>query len=196
MKPGRVKKRSELKELLLLLLLKLEGPLGRYRLKGMLDLAEHEGVVRLMLSDLCKSGYVKAVRTGCAITAKGLKALDKSLQKYSINTVRPLDLTSFHIEPSNMGVLISSKANLVMNGMEQRDASVRAGARGAIVFTVKGKKLVIPPSYTDFAQQYPDLAKKIHEAFHPIEGDVLIVGFAATPWKALEGALAATLALR
>jgi len=42
----------DLRTLLLLLLLRKERMIGRYRLKEMLDMQRHEGVVRRMLEDL------------------------------------------------------------------------------------------------------------------------------------------------
>lgn len=44
--------KAELKLIPTFVTLKLNGPIGRYRLKEMLSLSEQEGIVRLMRSDL------------------------------------------------------------------------------------------------------------------------------------------------
>lgn len=67
---GKLGKRSQIKELLMLLVLSWEGPIGRYRLKHVIGLSEHEGLVKQMLADLQKQGYISARKSGCTLTEK------------------------------------------------------------------------------------------------------------------------------
>lgn len=82
---GSKKKRSDVKELLMLWILKRKSPIGRYRLKYMLGLSEHEGVVRQMLEEFQKQGYVSASRSGCVLTDRGKSFLENRLRSYYIS---------------------------------------------------------------------------------------------------------------
>ena len=46
---GKRKTRDTIKQILLLLIIQREGPIGRYRLKSLLEMPLHEGIVRHML---------------------------------------------------------------------------------------------------------------------------------------------------
>lgn len=192
---GKRKKRSELKELLLLLILKSEGPVGRYRLKDMLNLSEHEGLVRLMLADLQKNNYVSASRAGCELTSKGISLSEESLKKYNIIDVKELDLGPLKAGPESLVVHVHGVADRIESAMETRDVAVRAGASGAIILTYKNRSLGIPAAYPDLSQDYPDLTKHILRSFGLSDNDVLIVGFSEDRWRALEGALLAAVTL-
>jgi hypothetical protein len=190
---GRRKKRSELKEVLLLLLLRMESPIGRYRLKELLDLSDHEGLVRLMLSDLAEKGYVEADKAGCSLTESGQKLLDSILSRAGIGDVKPLALSELKLGPACVAVHVRDRAAEFRDGIEQRDAAVRAGASGATVLLFRGNAFAIPSVYPNLSAKYPDLAKRILGSFKLSDGDALIVGFAGVASKALEGALAAVM---
>ena len=70
---GKRKSRSDVKELLMLLILDREGPIGRYRLKKFLGLSKHEGLVRQMLKELKIRGYILANKSGSVLTEIGKK---------------------------------------------------------------------------------------------------------------------------
>jgi len=190
---GRRKKRSDLKELLLLLLLRIEGPIGRYRLKDLLDLSDHEGLVRLMLSELSRRGYVKAEKTGCSLTAVGEELLASNLSRAGIGDIHPIDLSELKLGPACVAVQVKDREKELRDGIEQRDAAVRVGARGATVLLYRGNTFSVPSVYQNLSAEYPNLAKRILDSFSLADGDALIVGFAGTTSKALEGALAAVM---
>jgi hypothetical protein len=180
----------------MLLCLKFEGPVGRYRLKDMLGLSEHEGIVKLMLSDLQKRGYVSAGKLGSILTVKGEKLLVQHLKAYDVVDVKDFDVLDLKTGPVSVGIQIRGKANKIRFGIEQRDATVRAGAKGATVLTFKEGVLGLPPMFDDLSSKYPDLAAKILETYNLINGDVIIFVSAGNRWRALEGALAAALSFR
>jgi len=194
-KPGRRKKRSELKELLMLLCLKFEGPIGRYRLKEMLGLTEHEGLVKMMLTDLRKEGYVSTSKLGSKLTVKGQKILDRRLKAYNIVDIKDFDILDLKTGPFTIGIQIRGKADKIRFGVEQRDIAVRAGAKGATVLTFKEEVLGLPPMWDDLSSRYPELAAKILEKYNLINGDIIIFVSAENRWRALEGALATALSL-
>ena len=191
LEPGKRKRRLELKELLMLLLLKLEGPVGRYRLKHMLGMTEHEGVVKLMLADLRRNSHISADRLGSKLTVKGEELLDQRLKDYSIETIEDVNIPPLEAGLVSVGIHLKGKADAIQSGIEQRDATVRAGATGATILTYKDGVLGIPKVYRDISSEYPDLNDQIHRSFSLVDRDVLIITSAKDRWKALEGALAA-----
>lgn len=186
---GRRKKRTEIKELLLILALKKAGPIGRYRLKKILDLSEYEGIVRLMLTDLEGKGIISASRKGCKLTRKGESLLAKSLGAYNIAKIKQVDLRSLGLDNS-FCVHVRDHAEMIRPVAQYRDAAVRAGALGAIILKYADGILAVPNVYSDFSLEYPKLTAEILQGFDFLNGDVLILGFAGDEWKALEGALA------
>jgi len=188
---GRRKVRSELKELLMLLTLKLAGPVGRYRLKKMLGLSEHEGLVRLMLADLRKGGYVSSGRRGSKLTVNGEGLLEQRLKAHDIVEFKDVNMKPLKTGRFSVGVHLLGKANAIQSCMKQRDVAVRAGATGATILTLEEGLLSIPTVYRNFSSEYPNLADRIHRLFNLADGDVLIIASAEDRWRALEGALAA-----
>jgi len=192
---GARRTRPEIKELLMLLLLKFEGPIGRYSLKEMLGLSEREGVVKSMLSVLQRGGYISSGRPGSKLTVKGEKLLEQRLKAQSIVDVKCLSLQSLETGPTSFIVHLRGRAEAIISGMNERDAAVRAGALGATVLTFKNGMLSVPTVYHNLSSKYPDLAKRIYESFSLADGDALIVASAENRWRALEGVLAAAKAL-
>jgi len=195
MPKGARRTRPEIKELLMLLFLNFGGPIGRYRLKEMLGLSDREGVVKRMLSDLQRSGYVSSGRPGSKLTVKGEKFLKQRLNAYSIADVKDLSLQPLETGPTSFIVHLRGRAEAIISGMNERDAAVRAGALGATVLTFKNGMLSVPTVYHNLSSKYPDLAKRIYESFSLADGDALIVASAENQWRALEGVLAAAKAL-
>ena len=188
---GARRTRSEIKELLMLLFLNFEGPIGRYRLKEMLGLSEREGVVKRMLSDLQRGGYVSSGRPGSKLTVKGERLLKQRLNSYSIADVKDLSLQPLETGPTSFVVHLRGKASAITSGVEERDAAVRAGAVGATVLTFRDGVLSVPTVYRDVSSKHPDLAEQIYQSFSLADGDALIIASAENRWRALEGALAA-----
>lgn len=186
---GIRKKRSEIKELLTLLILNRKGPIGRYRLKEMLNLSEHEGVVRYMLADLQNQGYVSASRLGCALTPKGKELLEKRLRAYDIIAIETFYSPILTSAPTSVGLHLQNKADKIESTMKIRDLAVRGGAVGATIFLFKEEKLSVPSVPTDFLSVHPNLVIKIHESFNLENNDVVAVISAEDEMKGIEAAI-------
>lgn len=186
-KLGKRRQRSELKNLLLLATLSLQGRTGRYRLKNILNLSEREGVVRMMLNDLKCGGYIDVNKAGCELTEKG-KTL---LEKYRIIAIKDVDLEVLGLRHRCLAIHI--RGPVTKKIIELRDTAVRAGADGAILICNEEGRLKIPTVYDDLDVKFPEMAGQLREAFNLSTGDILLVGFSEDRWRALEGALAATM---
>lgn len=189
---GKRKQTSEVKELLLLLALKKAGPIGRYRLKSLLNFTEREGVVRRMLNDLEREGLVSASKTGSKLTSDGELHLKKKLDAYNIVVVEQFDFRELGFNNSYC-IHIHGSANNIETVVKHRDDAVRAGALGATIIIYKNGVLKVPKVYPNLSDEYPKIVEGLHHRFNMLDNDVLVVGFAEDKWRALEGAIAAVM---
>jgi predicted transcriptional regulator len=185
---GKQKTRIQPKHLLLLLALRRVGPVGRYRLKEILDLAEHEGVVRRMLEDLESKDFISTSKRGSILTQAGESYLKNTLEKCSIVKIAKLDMQRLGLRNSYC-IHIGDKADKIDSVLKHRDDAVRAGALGALILLFKKGKIEVPRVYSDLSTKDRSVADSIIEGFDLLDNDVLIIGFAADEWRALEGAL-------
>jgi len=74
--------------------------------------------------------------------------------------------------------------------LEQRDAAVRVGAKGAIIIVLKNGKLVIPAVSLDLSKDYPIAFNQI-TSLMKLEEDMIIISNADQRREAEYGALAA-----
>lgn len=173
----------------LLRLLAEAGSIGRSKISKMLGLGE--GVIRTMLSRLVKAGLVTVSRRGCSLTQRGEEfwnVIKETLPK--IVEIRGVGLG---LAQKSVAVLVRGRAEMVKSGIEQRDAAVSSGTRGAITLIYKDKKLLIPGVNVDLERDYPEAFREIIHSMEPKEGDVIIISSADTLREAEYGAIAAAL---
>ena len=161
------------------------GP-GRKQLAGSLQLGE--GVVRTLLKRLTDAGYVSSSRSGTALTEEGERLLSELGRAMPGKPVPGNDLT---VAGCNYMVLVRGGARMVRYGVEQRDAALLAGARGATTLVVVGGELHAPSlaSRVD-----PELKRAIME-LEPDDGDAVVIGSADTALGAEVGAYSAAYTL-
>ncbi len=193
-KLGKRKKRSDIKNILLLIIIRREGPVGRYRLKEMLDLSHREGLVRLMLTDLKREGYLKTSKSGSELTSIGHAYIKKIFKKNDILAVKELNLERFGIEANSFIIHLQNQL-IPKPVVELRDIAVKAGASGAIILLFKKERLIVPTVYPDLSLNHPELANTLRYNFELSEEDALIICFSKNKWRALESCLSVTLFL-
>ncbi len=181
--------RSAIKELLLLIIVDRAGPIGRYQLKDLLGLSDHEGTVRRMLVHLQKQGYLIASRSGCSLTPSGNAFLEARLTAIGIAAIKPVDLHPLTMAAVTLGVHLPNKAHQIESAMRLRDLAIRGGATGATILLFKDGALSIPSVHPDFLSAHPTLRKTLHDIFTLEENDVLAVISADDEWTGVEAAL-------
>ena len=166
--------------------------MGRFRLGQVTGLGQ--GEVRTLISRLKDASLISVDSRGCALTEKGRKKFDSISQAipYSSSVeANDLDLGKFA-----WSVIVRDRASRVKKGLEQRDASIRAGATGALTVVYSSGKFRIPsekgPSDCE-ALGPSEPWTMIRNNSKPKNGDVVIVSGADSSSLAEEGALAAAL---
>jgi predicted transcriptional regulator len=168
-----------------------ERPIGRNKLARRLEVGE--GTIRTIINRLKKFGLIVTSKEGCSLTGKGCKVW-KSFEELFPKRVEigKTELTSFE---HNYAFLVKNSGHNVKSGIEQRDAAVVAGAKGAVIIVSKQGHLTIESVSNRLEQRFPGAANQILETFHPEDNDVVVLVGAEAPWKAKHGAFAASWAL-
>jgi predicted transcriptional regulator len=164
-----------------------EKTMGRAKLADALNVGE--GAVRTILDRLKDADLIIISKDGCTLTSEGIKLFKeyKSIFKKKIEiTKNELALADY-----NFAILIKDHEHKVKSGVEQRDAAVMAGAKGATTIMFKGRRLKIPSVSDDVAKDFPDAANQIVKLLKPEENDVIVIGSADSLGKAEYGTLAA-----
>jgi len=193
-KQGEVDSTEELRRLQLLVFLRMERMVGRYRLKELLDVPQHEGIVRRMLKELSEKGWVRPTRSGSVLTNDGKACIEESLRQKGIVDVKEVDLRRMRVGPKSIAVLVR-QSDYPRSLLSMRDEAVKAGASGAVIFVHGNGDLNVPSVYGSLMHRYPMILGDLRGRFTLLDGDMIVVGFAEAASKALTGALAIIMAL-
>jgi len=174
----------------MMILLLEEGPIGRKRLADLMDIGE--GSVRSLIRRLREAGYLKVDRDGCYLTKKGLREV-KELRKFLKGPVE-LDLRDL-VRGKVTIFLVRVPYRLEFNVVDLRDEAVRAGGRGAIILASKGGHLFFPDTMEPLEKYKSTDESLIREAFHPSDGDILVIGLGESRTESNLAALAVSLAV-
>jgi predicted transcriptional regulator len=164
-----------------------EGEIGRGKLAEKLRVGK--GVARTIISRLKEAGLIATSKAGCTLTDYGLRYWNQYtsifIRKVEIGTNK-LTLAKF-----NFAILAKNLGDKVKSGMEQRDAALMSGAKGATTVLYKDGNLVIPSVSNNAVRDFPETAKQIIELLQPEDNDVIVIGSADNLKGAEYGALAA-----
>jgi predicted transcriptional regulator len=188
--PGRLPSFAEAHVVMALEDINNAETLGRLKLSR--DLQLGEGETRTLVRHLKKEGLVDISRSGILLSAAGRKLLSDlrvMLSEQVVIPSSPLTVGRF-----NVAVQVKGMKNFVRYGLEQRDAAITAGAKGAttLVFTKNGLTMpgtgeVLSETGSSFFAELSKLGLK--------EDDVIIIGSADERFKAELGVRTAALEL-
>ncbi len=165
-------------------------PIGRYQLGAELELGG--GSIRSLIRFLRDRGLIEPVqRQGHQLSSEGKRHCE-TLNHVLIKLVE-LPQTSYTIDVYNYGCHLRQLAHLVTDGVQQRDAAMRAGASGATTFIQDSDSdtLIMAKEHRVLKSDLIEVLKSFSLEF----GDVLIIGSGSSRILAQLGALAATLTL-
>jgi hypothetical protein len=157
-----------------------------------------QGQIRTLIARLKESNLILVDAKGTSLTEEGRKEflhVKRALPYSSLVEARPLGLGK-----SAWAIIVREKENRIRSGIEQRDASIRVGAGGALSVIYSSNKFMIPgvarTQDADCEALGPsDPWKTIRTEGNPRNGDVVIVSWADSAMQAEAGALAAALTL-
>lgn len=161
--------------------------IGRKRLSEEVGIGE--GSMRSIIDALREKEYISIKQTGITITKTGLKFLESIPIR-----VIDIDVGSSVEGKYTQSLLVCGVSDKIHNGMQQRDAGIKAGATGCTTLVIRDGVLSIPPDW-NVDEEDPELAKHIREDIGMTGSDIVIVGGGETKFLAIEAAVSAALEL-
>jgi predicted transcriptional regulator len=154
-------------------LVKSRGHISRDLLSKELGLGE--GSIRTLMRHLQMNNMIKATNAGTTMTQKGEALLLELLS--SIPTEMNLPKCSIALGKFNYVVLLKQHSHAIKSGVEQRDAAIKIGAKGATTLLFKQNKFVMPSNTNyDSLQKEPKISNQLIWKLNPEEGDAIIIG--------------------
>lgn len=164
-----------------------EKKLGRGKLAESLSVGE--GAARTIVDRLKDAGFIETSRFGCVLTDEGVKFW-KSYKSIFVKKAE-IGKNELTLSDYNFAILVKNRGGKIRYGIEQRDAAIRAGAKGATTIVFVGGQLKVPSISEDAKSDFPEATSQIFELFKPEENDVIIIASAEDLKSANYGALAA-----
>lgn len=135
-----------------------------------------EGTVRTLVKHLKMHGLVQTSNGGTKMTVKGRGIC------LGLLTVMPSEISlpkcSVALGKFNYAVLVREFGFAIRSGIEQRDAAIRIGAKGATTLLFNEAKFVMPSNSQDSLKKDPVVRRMLVAKLNPQEGDVIIIGSA------------------
>ena len=177
-------------ELLILWLLRTEGEIGRYRLAKMLGVPQ--GIARGVLARMKRDRLITVRhRAGTRASSKGLRELAAQMKREHLKLVRRSDQELLGLGSRSVLFHVAERSRQLGQGIEQRDAAVKAGATGAVTFLFDGKTLRFPGVAESLSKRNPAAFEQLENQLKMKKGDVVLIAFAGTWWDAARGGFAA-----
>jgi predicted transcriptional regulator len=165
--------------------------IGRQKLS--IETGLGEGSIRTIIKWLKKLNLIESTKLGCKLTKRGTRLIQEIKSK--ISPTIPVSKSFLAIGDSNVGILVKKAGEKVKNGIEQRDAAIKAGAIAATTLIFRKKSLILPSISNSVNKEWPKLAEEIYRIFQPKENDVIIICSAKNKLLAERGAKAAAWSL-
>jgi len=166
------------------------GTVGRLKLSK--DLQLGEGETRTLVRHLKKGGLIEISRSGISLSAAGRKLL--SGVRAVLSEQLELPSSPLTVGRFNVAVQVIGMKNSVRYGLEQRDAAITAGAKGATTLIFTKNRLVMPRTGEDVSEAGSSIVAVLSKLSLK-EGDVVIIGSADERFKAELGVKTAALEL-
>ena len=161
--------------------------MGRKRLAE--EIGVGEGSMRRILETLRQWEMINIKQTGITITRSGLGFLAEIPIK-----VVDLDLKDAIVGTYGQAVVVYGVGKKIENGMQQRDAGIKAGATGCTTLVIRNGALMVPPDW-NMDEKNPAVAARVREVTNITEDDAIIVGSAYDQHTAVVAALTAAFEL-
>jgi hypothetical protein len=141
------------------------------------ELALGGGVVKTLIKHLKMQDMIHTTKSGTKMTEKG-KSIYSHLRS-SIPAELNIPKCSVALGKFNYAVLLKQFNFAIKYGIEQRDAAIKMGAKGATTLLYKDGRFVMPSTKGTFDPLHaePEIRKLLINKLQPIEdGDAIIIG--------------------
>ena len=140
------------------------------------ELGLGEGSIRTLIRHLQMNNMIIATNAGTTMTQKGEALLSELLS--SIPAEMTLPKCSVALGKFNYAVLLKQHSHAIKSGIEQRDATIKIGAKGATTLLFKDTKFMMPSNNTNYdsLQNEPHISRLLKRTLNPEEGDAIIIG--------------------
>jgi hypothetical protein len=135
------------------------------------------GVVKTMIKHLKMQDMIRTTKSGTKMTEKG-----RSIYSH-LRVLIPAEFSvpkcSVALGKFNYAILLKKYNFAIKSGIEQRDAAIKMGAKGATTLLYKGGRFVMPSTDETFDPLHtePGIHNLLVKRLHPIEeGDAIIIG--------------------
>jgi len=135
-----------------------------------------EGTVKTLVKHLKMHGLVQTSNGGTKMTVKGRGICQGLLS--AMPSEMSLPKCSVALGKFNYAVLVREFGFAIRSGIEQRDAAIRIGAKGATTLVFNEAKFVMPSNSQDSLRKDPVVRRMLVAKLNPQEGDVIIIGSA------------------
>jgi hypothetical protein len=166
-------------------------PIGRGKLSETLKIGE--GATRTLINRLKEAKLVDSSKEGCLLTGEGKNLWKHFLLLFPRKVI--LEKIDLALSDFNVAILVKGCREKIRVGMEQRDAAIKVGAKGAFTLIFQNDRLCMPEISENIAKEFPLTDKQLRKLLKPEENDVIVIGSAETLEKAELGAFAAAWSL-
>jgi hypothetical protein len=141
-----------------------------------------EGAVKTLIKHMKQDEIVKSIKAGTFLTLRGKRFVKKFLDVISAQcSIIPCNIVRCKY---NHAILVKNFANLLGNGMQQRDYAILYGASGATTLEYTKNKFVFLGESVDCLSDEPEIKKTLVESLHPENNDVIIISSSDDPFVA------------
>jgi hypothetical protein len=188
--PGRSPSFAEAHVMKALEEISVQESVGRLTLSK--DLRLGEGETRTLVKHLKNEGLIDVSKSGISLSASGKRLLSSLRTLVSEEIEMPS--SPLTVGPFNVAVRVTGMKDSIKFGLEQRDAAIMAGAKGATTLVFTENKLTIPGTGEDVSKSDPSIPPTLSK-LSLNEGDVIIIGSSDEKIRAELGAKTAALEL-
>jgi hypothetical protein len=178
-----------------LILIGREQPLGRYELTERMSIGE--GSTRTLLKRFTDADFIIADgKQGQRLSDEGMIVFNQIMKDVPRGMF--LDVPRLVVYENAYANLVRQKANLIKDGVRQRDEAIIQGGygiSGASTLIHKNGTLVMPPDDYHILGDYEEETLLIMDSLRPDDGDVVIIGSSEERNIAREVAMAAVMTL-
>jgi hypothetical protein len=149
-----------------------EGYVSRLLLIKELQLGE--GSIKTLIKHLKMEKVIITTNKGTIMSDRGRKIFEQMSRFICAETQIPR--SSISVSEFNYAILLRFVKFAIKQGIEQRDAAIKIGAKGATTLIYKDGKFLIPGSRYNALKDEKIIGKILKDKLKPINDDIIIIG--------------------